>query len=105
MTSLLWVVATALLLMAFACLWRADKGPTIQDRILAVNVAGVKTLVVLVLLATIAGHSFLIDVAIVYGLLNFVITLAATRFIESGRLASGEPVADERPPLPGGGAS
>jgi multicomponent Na+:H+ antiporter subunit F len=85
-TTLLWASATAILLMAFVCLWRADAGPTVLDRILAVNVAGTKTLVVLVMLATIAGHAFLIDVAIVYGLLNFVITLAATRFIESGRL-------------------
>lgn len=85
MTTLLWAAATALLLMAFMCLWRADVGPTIQDRILAVNVAGTKTLVVLVLLAAIAGHAFLIDVAIVYGLLNLVLTLAATRYIESGR--------------------
>jgi multicomponent Na+:H+ antiporter subunit F len=85
-TTLLWASATAILLMAFVCLWRADAGPTVLDRILAVNVAGTKTLVVLVILATIAGHAFLIDVAIVYGLLNFVITLAATRFIESGRL-------------------
>jgi len=92
MTTLLWSVATALLLMAFACLWRADVGPTIQDRLLAVNVAGTKTLVVLVLLATIAGHDFLIDVAIVLGLLNLIITLAATRFIESGRLGSEAPV-------------
>lgn len=91
MTTLLWAVATALLLMAFACLWRADVGPTIQDRLLAINVAGTKTMVVLVLLATIAGHAFLIDVAIVYGLLNLIITLAATRFIESGRLGSEAP--------------
>jgi multicomponent Na+:H+ antiporter subunit F len=55
-------------------------------------VAGTKTMVVLVLLATIAGHAFLIDVAIVYGLLNLIITLAATRFIESGRLGSEAPV-------------
>lgn len=85
MITLFWAAAIALLLMAFACLWRADVGPTIQDRILAVNVVGVKTLVVLVLLASIGGHTFLIDVAMVYGLLNFVITIAATRFIETGR--------------------
>ena len=91
MISFFWAAAIALLLMAFACLWRADVGPTIQDRILAVNVVGVKTLVVLVLLASIGGHSFLIDVAIVYGLLNFVITIAATRLIETGRFGREAP--------------
>jgi multicomponent Na+:H+ antiporter subunit F len=84
-TTLLWAAGIALLAMAFACLWRADVGPTIQDRILAVNVVGVKTLVVLAVLAVIRGHAFLLDVALVYGLLNFVITIAATRLIETGR--------------------
>lgn len=98
MTAILWGTATALLIMAFTCLWRADAGPTIQDRILAVNVAGIKTVVVLALLATIAGHPFLVDVAIVYGLLNFVITLAATRFIEGGRLSGRSPAHREGAP-------
>jgi len=84
--TLFWAAAIALVTFAFACLWRADVGPTIQDRILAVNVVGVKTLVVLALLAAIRGPSYLLDVAIVYGLLNFVITIAATRLIETGRL-------------------
>jgi len=97
-TTLLWASATVILVMAFVCLWRADAGPTVLDRILAVNVAGTKTLVVLVMLATIAGHAFLIDVAIVYGLLHFVITLAATRFIESGRLGAAGPDAGEAAP-------
>jgi multicomponent Na+:H+ antiporter subunit F len=85
-SDLLWVTAIALVLMTFACVWRAEVGPTVQDRVLAVNVAGTKTLVVLAILARIAGHTFLLDAAIVYGLLNFVITIAVTRFIESGRL-------------------
>lgn len=88
MTTLLWATATALLVLAFACLWRADAGPTLQDRILAANMVGTKALLVLAVLARIAGHGFLIDVALVYALLNFVITLAATRFVETGRLGS-----------------
>lgn len=91
MITLFWAAATALLLMGFVCLWRADVGPTIEDRILAVNVAGTKTMVVLVLLAAIAGHAFLIDVALVFALLSFVVTLAASRFVESGRLSSETP--------------
>lgn len=91
MTAALWTAATALLAMAFACLWRADRGPTLQDRILAVNVVGTKTLIVLALLAKIAGHGFLLDVALVYGLLNFVLAIAASRFVETGRLRSETP--------------
>jgi multicomponent Na+:H+ antiporter subunit F len=90
-TDVLWGSAVVLVLLAFVCLWRADRGPTLQDRILAVNVVGTKALVVLVLLAVIAGHDYLIDVAVVYGLLNFVLTLAATRLVERGRILSEGP--------------
>jgi multicomponent Na+:H+ antiporter subunit F len=85
--AFLWGVGIFLLLNAFACLWRASVGPTIVDRVLAVNIIGTKTLVVLVVLATIFGRSMLLDVALVYGLLNFVITISASRFLETGRLS------------------
>jgi multicomponent Na+:H+ antiporter subunit F len=85
-TTFFWGVAVFLLLNAFACLWRAGTGPTLVDRILAMNVLGTKTLVVLVLLGFIFGREIFIGVAFVYGLLNFGITLAATRLLETGRL-------------------
>lgn len=89
MSAFLWIAATSLLAFAFVALWRADRGPTLQDRILAVNVVGTKALLVLVVLAVVAGRGDLVDVAIVYGLLNFVLTLAATRYVERGRIAEG----------------
>lgn len=86
MTAFFWGLATFLLLNAGLCLWRAFAGPTVLDRILAVNVVGSKALVVLVLLGLAFERSLLLDVALVYGLLNFGITIAATRFLETGRL-------------------
>jgi monovalent cation/proton antiporter MnhG/PhaG subunit len=81
-----WGLATFLLVNAFACLWRAFVGPTVVDRILATNVVCTKALLVLVLLGLAFGRGLLLDVALVYGLLNFGITIAATRFLETGRL-------------------
>lgn len=86
MNAFFWAVAIALLVNAFACLWRAHAGPTLVDRILAVHVIGTKTLVVLVLLGVVFGRGIFLDVALVYGLLNFVITVAAARLIETGRV-------------------
>ncbi|MDZ4180836.1 MAG: monovalent cation/H+ antiporter complex subunit F [Coriobacteriia bacterium] len=88
MESFFWGIAIFMLANAFACLWRATAGPTAVDRILAVNIIGTKTLVVLVVLALVFGRSMLLDVALVYGLLNFVITVTAGRFLETGRLES-----------------
>jgi len=86
MEDFVWGVAILLLVNAFLCIYRAYRGPTVVDRILAVNIIGTKTLVVLVLLAFVFRSSFYLDVAVVYGLLNFVVTLAASRFLETGRL-------------------
>jgi multicomponent Na+:H+ antiporter subunit F len=86
MSMILWGVVTFLVVNAFACLWRAVAGPTLVDRVLAINVIGTKTLVALVLIAFVAGRGLLLDVALVYGLLNFGVTIATARFLETGRL-------------------
>ena len=81
-----WGAAIFLLVNAFICLYRAYRGPTVVDRILAVNIVGTKTLVVLVLLAFVFDRGLFIDVAFVYAFLSLVVTLAASRFLETGRL-------------------
>lgn len=86
MTTFLWAIAIVLLVNAFLCLLRGYLGPTVADRMLAINVVGTKTLVVLCLLAFVFERSLFVDVALVYGLLNFVVTIAAGRFMESGQL-------------------
>jgi multicomponent Na+:H+ antiporter subunit F len=85
--TFLWGVGIFLLVNAVLCLWRAYAGPTVVDRVLAINIVGTKTLVVLVLLAFVFDRSLFVDVALVYALLNLVITLAASRFLETGRLS------------------
>lgn len=86
MDAFFWGIAIFLLVNAFACLYRAYDGPTVVDRILAINIVVTKTLVVLVLLATVFGRGMLLDVALIYGLLNFVLTIVATRYLETERL-------------------
>lgn len=86
MTTFLWAITVFLLVNATLCLVRAYLGPTPADRLLAINVIGTKTLVALSLLAFVFERTLFVDVALVYGLLNFVVTLAASRLIETGRL-------------------
>lgn len=86
MSALLWGGIVFLLVNAFACLWRALSGPTLPDRILAANVIGTKTLVVLVALGLVLEQGLWLDVALVYGLLSFAITLVFGRLLETGRI-------------------
>jgi len=83
---LFWGALIFLLINAFACLWRGLAGPTLPDRILAANVIGTKTMVVLVLLGLAREQGIWLDVALVYGLLSFTVTLVAGRLLETGQL-------------------
>ena len=81
-----FVLAAALfMLLAVAMFYRAVKGPTTQDRVLAVNVLGTNTVVVLALLGAGLGEDSLLDIALVYALLNFLMAVAISKFtVERG---------------------
>lgn len=81
--NILIYISLILILNAFLCLFRAVTGPTINDRVMAVNVIGTKTLIILVLISYIYKQIFYVDTAIVYALLNFIIAIAASRYIET----------------------
>jgi multicomponent Na+:H+ antiporter subunit F len=83
MDDFLTAVAAVIALNALVCLYRAVIGPTNQDRLLAVNIVGTKTLVVVILVTFIQNESFFLDVAMVYALLLFVVTVAISRYLEA----------------------
>ena len=77
--------AVAVVGLALIAFYRAVKGPTLPDRVVAVNGVGTATVVVLVLLAVGLDEGGLLDVALVYALLNFLLSLGLAKFaIERG---------------------
>ncbi|WP_287155386.1 monovalent cation/H+ antiporter complex subunit F [Candidatus Solincola tengchongensis] len=83
MDEFLTAIALIIGLNAFICLYRAAVGPTTQDRVLGVNIVGTKTLVVVILVTYILAENYFLDVAIVYALLLFVVTVALSRYLEA----------------------
>ncbi|MBU4174595.1 MAG: hypothetical protein KKB90_09515 [Actinobacteria bacterium] len=79
----LLAVAVVLIINAFLCLYRAAAGPTIQDRIVGINIVNTKTMVVLLILSTFLGEELYLDIALAYALLNFVVTITISRYIET----------------------
>jgi multicomponent Na+:H+ antiporter subunit F len=78
-------VTVAFILFALALVYRAVVGPTMQDRVIAVNAIGTNTVVILALIAVIAGEQMFLDVALVYALLNFLLSIAISKFtVERG---------------------
>ena len=76
----------ALFVLMLPALYRVAVGPTSFDRLLAVNVIGTKTAVLLVIIGTLFDRlDMFVDFALAYALLNFVGSLAAARYLNRTR--------------------
>ena len=76
----------ALLVAMLLYLVRAFVGPTVYDRILAMNSLGTKTVLFVALLGFLTKRPDFLDVALVYALINFVTTVAILNLVQEARL-------------------
>ena len=72
------VIAIAITMLL--ALVRALLGPSVYDRVLAVNMFGTKTVLLLAVVAFVAGRSDYLDLALAYALINFIGVLAVLEF-------------------------
>ena len=79
------VVIAVVLTMGMA-LVRALCGPTLYDRILALNMFGTVTVMLLSVSAFVAGRPDFLDIAMVYALMNFIGTTAVLKYFRYGDL-------------------
>ena len=80
--------ATALLVALALVLVRAFLGPTVFDRALAGNTIGTLSILLLSVIGFLTGRPEFVDLAIVYGLLNLIGTIAVLKYFEQGALAA-----------------
>ena len=73
------VVMCVLVAAIFFCMLRALKGPRVTDRVVAMNVIGTIIVLMICLLTYFLKEDFLIDVAILYALLNLLIVVILCR--------------------------
>jgi len=85
--------AAALLATLAIALARAIRGPTVFDRILAANTVGTVAVLLLATIGFLTERPEFLDLAIVYGLLNVVSTIAVLKFFRYGNL--GDPGEEE----------
>jgi multicomponent Na+:H+ antiporter subunit F len=81
-TAVVALLATLVLLLT-----RAVLGPTVFDRLLAANTTGTVAVLLLASIGFLTGRPEFLDLAIVYGLLNVVGTIAVLKFFRFGSLA------------------
>ncbi|MDD2472624.1 MULTISPECIES: cation:proton antiporter [unclassified Methanoculleus] len=76
--------AIVLILTIFLCLYRVLAGPGVENRLIAVNTIGTKTIILLVLIGFIYERPLFVDIAIVYAMINFIATLAIAKYLGRG---------------------
>jgi multicomponent Na+:H+ antiporter subunit F len=81
--------ALALLVTLALTLVRAALGPTVFDRAQAANTIGTVAMLLLAVIGFLNGRPEFLDLAIVYGLLNIIGTIAVLKYFRYGDL--GEP--------------
>ncbi|MGA0024532.1 MAG: monovalent cation/H+ antiporter complex subunit F [Burkholderiales bacterium] len=83
----MFTAAAAGLLIALALvLARAMLGPSVFDRVLAANTIGTLAVLLLSVIGFLTGRPEFLDLAIIYGLLNVVGTIAVLKFFRFGDL-------------------
>jgi multicomponent Na+:H+ antiporter subunit F len=82
-----FVAATVGILVSMSlALVRAVLGPTVYDRVLAVNTFGTKTVLLIAVLGFLTDRPEFLDLSIAYALINFIGTIAVLKFFEFGDL-------------------
>ena len=63
---------SVLTLLIVLCFIRAVKGPSIADRIVAVNMIGTQIIIMIGIVALMVGEGYLTDVALIYAMISFL---------------------------------
>ena len=96
--------ALALLVTLTLAVVRAALGPTLFDRVQAANTIGTVAMLLLSVLGFLTGRPEFLDLALVYGLLNVVGTVAVLKFFRYGDLGDPGDTADSAGKAPGAGS-
>lgn len=81
------VAALAVIAAIVLVVVRVLRGPTLFDRVLAANSVGTLAIIFLAVLGFLNGRPEWLDIALVYGVLNLIGTIAILKFFRHGDLA------------------
>jgi multicomponent Na+:H+ antiporter subunit F len=82
--SILLAAAALIFLGALLGVLRLLLGPTVVDRVVAVDMLTVMSISMMSLYALVAGRVIYLDAALVYGVLSFLAVIAVARYLERG---------------------
>jgi multicomponent K+:H+ antiporter subunit F len=84
LTLVLPIVVGMVALAMLLNLWRLVRGPSMPDRILALDTLGINTVALVMLLGIALGNAVFFEAALVIAVMGFVGTVALCKFLLSG---------------------
>lgn len=82
MTKILIFAILFMSVIIVGSMYRAIKGPSAADRLIAINVIGTKTIVLILIISLLFNEDYFVDVALVYALISFISSVAIANYIE-----------------------
>lgn len=86
MLNVILAVSIFLSVLIVLSIYRALKGPTVSDRVIAINLMTTLVIAIIGLLAYYFNQTSFIDVAILYAMIGFLMTVAVVKYLEKGSL-------------------
>ena len=94
-SNLLFASTLIVLMTMLLAIIRAFMGPSVYDRILAVNMFGTKTVILIGVIGYLTGRPAFLDIALVYALMNFITTIAVLRYSDFEESPEPNPSAEQ----------
>lgn len=91
-----WIALFVLAIAFLATVWRVLKGPTLPDRVVALDMLVGIVIGFIALIAIRTGFTLYIDIAIALGLVGFLATVAFARFILATAVEKPEGVSEAK---------
>ena len=86
-SAVLFGGAAAFVTVVFGFGYRVVRGPTVHDRLIALNAVGTTTIVIVALVGAALDEPGFLDIALVYALLNFLLSVGMSKLlVERGRV-------------------
>lgn len=86
MTTFIWVCLILVLLSIAGLLYRIFRGPSIPDRLVALDSIGVMLISAIALLSVIFDTGFFMEVILLIAIMSFIGTVSFSKFIEKGEI-------------------
>ena len=82
--AVMWISITFISLAMIGLIYRVIKGPTVADRVVALDAIGISLVSVVALVSLVLETSAFLDIILLIGILAFIGTVAFSKYLEKG---------------------